>query len=101
MVKDRGILLPLIALMSSLLIVTTAHILSPEIHKEQFPVPDQVSLGLKETSIYTNKATLRVYIVMAWLISLKEETHFDLIYSPMLLALILYTYSLKLARETL
>ena len=36
MVKDRGILLPLIALMSGLLIVTTAHILSPEIQSSLY-----------------------------------------------------------------
>ena len=65
-------------------------------------MPDQVSLGLKETDPFTQtKQLLRVYIVLAWLISFKEETHFDPFYSPMLLALILYTYSLKLARETL
>lgn len=62
-------------------------------------MPDQVSLGLKETSIYTNKATLRVSIVLAWLISFKEEAHFDLIYSPMLLALIVLSQVGK--RDTL
>ena len=36
MVKDRGILLPLIALMSRLLIVTTAHVLSPEIQSSLY-----------------------------------------------------------------
>ena len=34
--KDRGIPLPLIALMSGLLIVTTAHILSPEIQSSLY-----------------------------------------------------------------